>query len=670
MFWSSSALDIAIFGVVICLLMGTFVVIHKSFLLVAKLTGIFASLGFIVAGALGLLNPYRYIVIGHGVFNFTTLAFRMNSMAGFFVLLIGVVGFVTTIYGLGYVKEYDGRKSVPLLVAGVLIFIATMVCVVIAGNVFTFLVAWECMSVISFLLVVYEHEQREVQNAGFIYVVMTHIGTAFLSIAFLITAHYAGSFSFEQMGATPMPLGMKTLVFMFAFVGFGTKAGLVPLHIWLPRAHPVAPSHVSALMSGVMIKMALYGFLLVVFRFLSNGPLWWGGLVAFVGAITALLGIIHALGQRDQKRMLAFSSIENMGIIFMGLGISLVLQSLHEPMFAAFALLSSLIHAFNHALFKSLLFLSAGAVFAETHTKNMDRLGGLILRMPWTALFTLFGALSIAAMPPFNGFIGEWMLFQSAFSLAVSAHNPWITLFAVLFIAALTMTGAFVAMAFVRSFGMTFLALPRSEDAKKAHEVHVSMRIAMALLAGLCLLTGVFSSQWIDLLKQSLSTITAASIPTNAMDAGFSRLGSSHTTLSIPAVLLTASIIIFLIWFVVRIIGKRTSIVRQDTWACGGTLTPRMTYTASGYSKPVRIAFQKIIQPSRSLNLTQGSFYYPMHYVYQSKVRSWAEAFLYQPVLRSVLYLAHLIRRIQNGQVQSYLAYLFITLIVVLLLVK
>ncbi len=668
--WSLSALDIAIVGVALCLLLGILVVIHRFFLPVAKWIGIFASLLFIVAGFMGLLNPVRYIAIGHGIFNFTSIAFRMNAMAGFFVLLIGTVGLVALIYGLGYVKEYDGRKSVALLVAGVLLFIATMIAVVIAGNVFTFLVAWECMSIISFLLVVYEHEQREVQNAGFIYVVMTHIGTAFLTIAFLITAHYAGSFSFEQMSAIHMPLGMKTLVFLFAFIGFGTKAGLVPLHIWLPRAHPVAPSHVSALMSGVMIKMALYGFLLVVFQFLSNDPLWWGGLVAFVGAISALLGIVHALGQRDQKRMLAFSSIENMGIIFIGLGISLMLHALHQPMFAAFALLAALVHAFNHALFKSLLFLSAGAVLAETHTKNMDRLGGLIFRMPWTALFTLFGALSIAAMPPFNGFIGEWLLFQSAFGLAVSAHNSWITFFAVLLIATLTMTGALVAMAFVRSFGMTFLALPRSEDAKKAHEVHLSMRIAMAVLAALCLVTGVFSSRWIDLLKHSVSTFTTTPIPAHAMDAGFARFSPSHVTLSIPAVLLTAAVATLLLWFVMRFMWKQTSMVRRDTWTCGGVLVPRMTYTASGYSRPIRIAFQKIIQPSRSLNLTQGSFYYPSHYVYQSSVRPWAEAFLYQPVLRFVLYLAQLVRRIQNGQVQSYLAYLFITLIVVLLLVK
>ncbi|MFB5191886.1 proton-conducting transporter transmembrane domain-containing protein [Alicyclobacillus fastidiosus] len=667
---SSSALDIAILCVAICLFVSFLVATVKRLTVLGHVTGILTSLGFVVSGLIGLFHPSTYVSIGHGAFAFTTLSFRMNAVAGFFVLLIGIVGLFAAVYGIGYVREYNDRKSASLLVSGVLIFIATMVSVVLAGNVFTFLVSWECMSVVSFLLVIYEHEQREVQRAGFIYVVMTHIGTVFLTISFLILAYYSNSFSFQNMDAIQMPIGMKTLVFLFALIGFGTKAGLVPLHIWLPRAHPVAPSHVSALMSGVMIKMAMYGFILVVFQYLKSGPIWWGVLVACVGAVTALLGILHALGQRDQKRMLAYSSIENMGIIFMGLGVSLILMSLHEPTLATFALLASLVHAFNHALFKSLLFLGAGAVLSTTHTKDMDRLGGIIRSMPWTAAFTLVGALSICAMPPFNGFIGEWMLFQSVFGLATSAHDPWVNVFAVLIIGALTMTGALVAMAFVRSFGTTFLALPRSEYAQKAHEVDVSMRIGMAGLAGLCILTGVFSSRLFEMFGHTVQEITGAQLAKNPMGLAFYNLGSTSAHLSILPVLFTSVAALILLWLVIRLGGRRISTVREETWACGGTLTPMMTYTASGYSKPIRIAFQKIIRPSRTLDRTEGSFYFPAKYAYISKVSSFAEVYMYQPVVQAVLRTARIVRGIQNGQVQSYLAYLFITLIVVLLLVK
>lgn len=668
--FSHSALDVAIWCVAFSFLTGFLLAIVNRFTISGHVMGILTSIGFVISGLIGLFVPSTEQLLGHSVFAFTTLIFRMNAFAGFFILLIGIVGLFAVVYGIGYVNEYEGRKSVSLLVSGVLIFLATMASVVLAGNVFTFLVSWECMSVVSFFLVIYEHEQREVQRAGFIYVVMTHIGTVFLTISFLILAHFSNSFLFQNMVAVQMPVYMKTVVFLFALIGFGTKAGLVPLHIWLPRAHPVAPSHVSSLMSGVMIKMAVYGFVLVSFLFLRSGPIWWGVLVACLGAVTALLGILHALGQRDQKRMLAFSSIENMGIIFMGLGISLILTSIHEPVLAAFALLASLVHAFNHALFKSLLFLGAGAVISQTHTKDMDRLGGIIRSMPWTSAFTLIGALSISAMPPFNGFIGEWMLFQSTFGLAASVHDPWLNVFAVFIIGALTMTGALVAMAFVRSFGTTFLALPRSEGAQHAHEVNRSMRFGMAGLAGLCIVTGVFSSYFFTPFRLAVQAVTGTQVIENSMSLAFRNVGSAGAHLSILTVLIASLVSLILLLIVLHLSGRKTAAVREETWACGGTLTPMMTYTASGYSKPIRIAFQRIIRPSRTLDRTEGSFYFPVKYVYISQVGSFAEMYLYQPAIRAVLRLARIVRGIQNGQVQSYLSYLLITLIVVLLLVR
>lgn len=666
----SIALNIAVVLVIINISLGLLIVVTRRLTYLGHAIGVVTSLGLVMSAVKAMFEPPQYVTFVDSAFAFTSLSFRMNALTGFFLLLIGIVGLFASVYGIGYVKEYAGRKDVSLLVAGALVFLATMASVVLAGNVFTFLVSWECMSIVSFLLVIYEHEQEEVRNAGFIYVVMTHIGTVFLTISFLIIARYSDSLSFNLMNTNHMPNVIKTIVFLFALIGLGTKAGLVPFHIWLPRAHPVAPSHVSALMSGVMIKIAMYGFLLIVFEFLKGGPIWWGILVSCIGAITALLGVLHALVQRDQKRMLAYSSIENMGLIFLGLGLSLIFMSLHDPILAAFSLLASLVHAFNHALFKSLLFFGAGAVLSKTHTKNMDRLGGIIRKMPWTACFTLMGALSISAMPPFNGFIGEWMLFQSAFALAMSVHSPWMGIYAVLLVGSLTMTGALVAMAFVRSFGSTFLALPRSEYVESANEVGMLMRIGMAGLAGLCLFIGIFPARWVSMLGNSIREITGMSLKMNPFQFGMNDIARADGRLLLIPVLMTSILALIFLWGILRLVGRRTSAVRMETWACGGTLTPLMTYTASGYSKPVRVTFQQIFRPSRTLQRTEGSEYFPSKFVYFSKVTSFAETYLYHPIIQTVLSMARLVRAIQNGQVQSYLAYLFVTLIVLLILVK
>lgn len=633
----------------------------------AVLAPVFSAVGSLglLAGGLAGLASLPQALSWPGVFAVTAIAWRMTPLAAFFIVIIGLVGLFVSVYGAGYMTQYSGRQSAPLLSAGVLLFLAAMAAVVLAGNVFTFLASWESMSIVSYLLVSFEHERPEIQKAGLVYVVMTHLGTVFLTLAFLLVAGYAGSYSFAAMHAVLMPIWAKTLVFVFALLGFGTKAGLVPLHVWLPRAHPVAPSHVSALMSGVMLKTALYGFILVVFQFLGGGQGLWGAVLVAVGAVSALLGVIHALAQRDFKRMLAYSSIENMGLIFMGLGMTLIFESRHAGALASLALLATLAHTINHAVFKSLLFLGAGAVLSRTHTADMDLLGGLIRTMPWTAAFTLVGSLAIAAMPPFNGFVGEWLLFQSAFALGASALSPAMQLAAVGAVGALAMTGALVAMAFVRSFGTMFLALPRSDQARRAtDEVPLSMRLGMGGLAALCVAMGIFPAGWTGWLQSPIAAVLGrpmAVVPPRLALAGISG-GDAHW---VPLLVLGPALAAALGAAIVR---RRTS--RGETWACGGTLTPAMTYTASGYSKPVRIAFQRIVRPSRMLQQTAGDLYFPVRYVYVSGVGAFAEAYLYRPAVALVLRAALFVRRIQNGQVQSYLAYLFLTLLVVLLWVR
>jgi hydrogenase-4 component B len=649
----------------------TSLLFHKNALvsrLIAYTCSIIANAGLIIGGILGLSEKTLTATLFRGVFSFTNIELRVNAFSAFFLLIIGVIGLIVTIYAIGYVSEYRGRKSVSLLNAGMLIFIMAMAGVVMAGSIFTFLIAWEVMSVISYFLVIYEHEKPEVQKAGLIYVIMTHIGTVFLTIAFFILHYYSGSYEFQQMNHIHLPQSAQSWVFICALIGFGTKAGLVPMHIWLPRAHPSAPSHISALMSGVMIKTAIYGFLLITMQFLQSGPLWWGIAVIVIGGNTALFGVLHALGKIDQKQMLAYSSIENMGLMFMGIGIALMFLSKGQSLLASFALLAVLYHLINHALFKSLLFMGAGAVLMECHTKNMNLLGGLIRRMPWTALFMLIGSLSVAAMPPMNGFISEWMLFQSIFTLGFFGNSIAMHLFGALMIAVLAMVGALVAFLFIRFFSMTFLALPRSNMAEQAHEVPRPMLIGMGILSAACILLGVIPFVIFGVIQKTIkalvgiSSIPSFSITPAMVGTGFSKISIGTTVLMILCGLLIA-------WAITQFIGGKTKTIRGETWACGIALVPRMTYTASGFSKPVRVAFRLLMKSSRSLITDKNprNPYFVRGYTYVSRIPLIIEDFLYKPIMNLLVEGASIFRKIQNGIVQSYLLYLLATLVFMLI---
>lgn len=665
----SPALYTALVSLVVFVLSASLNLISRRGRLIGLYGGVLASAGLAAGGLQGLLYPQGSVVQWRGIFDFSSVMFRMDELSAFFVFLLGAAGIFVHVYAIGYVRAYQQVGSVSFLIAGGLVFMATMSSVFLAGNVYTFLLSWEAMSLSSFLLVVYDKRQNP-QWAGFIYLVMTHLGTVFLIVAFFVLAHYAHSYSFQSMHAVHMPATAKNLVYLLVLLGFATKAGLVPLHVWLPRAHPVAPSHISALMSGVMIKTAVYGYILVVFQFLSTGPLWWGATTALAGGLSALVGILQALGQSDLKRMLAYSSIENMGLLFLGLGVSWILLMSHHPQLAAFALLAVLYHALNHAAFKSLLFLGAGAVYSQSHTKDMDLLGGLIRSMPWTALFTLVGALSIAAIPPFAGFSSEWMLFLSIFGMATAPDSLWIGVLGVSLLVVLAFTAALVAMAFVRSFGFTFLAVPRSDAARHVREVDMPMKLGMAGLSALCVGLGILPGFWTHVFARPVSLVTGIQPELGhglSLPLPVAHL-ASHLSLATVAVAMAAGLA--LAWLVPRWLGGRTTTARGDTWACGGELAPRMTYTASSYSKPIRVAFGSVLRPSRSLASTGGTHYFPTGYRYASQLSALAEVYLYRPVLFALMKTANLVRTIQNGQVQSYLVYLLAVLILLLLMVK
>ncbi len=416
---------------------------------------------------------------------FGVLAVSADRLSALFLGIISLLGAAVSIYSFGYAVEFLQRRNIALLVFLYNTFLLSMAGVVLADHVVLFIFVWETMSLSSYFLITYEHEDPASRRASFLYVVMTHIGTAFLIVMFVLLYSQTGSFSFEAFKAvgSRLPVVVQSAVFLCATIGFGIKAGIIPFHIWLPEAHPAAPSNVSALMSGVMIKTGIYGMVRVYFDFMgTNIPEWWGILILIVAVASSVLGVLYALMEHDMKRLLAFHSIENIGIILMGVGGALLFSSLGNKSLAAVALIAGLYHVLNHATFKGLLFLGAGSVLQATHSRNIEELGGLIKRMPWTSFLFLIGAVAISALPPLNGFVSEWLTFQ-ALLLGFHISDLTVKIAVPLTVALLALTGALAAACFVKAFGITFLGLPRSEHAENAHESSFSMIGAMGFLA-------------------------------------------------------------------------------------------------------------------------------------------------------------------------------------------
>ncbi len=387
---------------------------------------------------------------------------RLDPLAGFFLTVIGLLAFFVSVYSIGYIKGFLGRRSVTSLVIFYCLFLAGMYMVVLSDDALIFLISWEIMAAASYFLVMFENERIENRRAAFLYMVIAHVGAIAILLSFGVLAGLAtgfGSFSgytFDAMRNARFPVEWATAAFLLSFFGFAAKAGVVPLHVWLPEAHPVAPSNVSALMSGVMLKTAIYGIIRVTFDLIKVFPWWWGAIVLVLGLISAVMGVLYALMQHDLKRLLAYHSVENIGIILIGVGLAMIFTSFKLPLLAALALTAGIYHTLNHAMFKGLLFMGAGAVLHATHERNMEEMGGLIHRMPWTAALFLIGCVSISALPPFNGFVSEWLTFQ-AFLLSPSLPSPLLKLLIPMGAALLALTGALAAACFVKAFGVTFL---------------------------------------------------------------------------------------------------------------------------------------------------------------------------------------------------------------------
>jgi hydrogenase-4 component B len=620
-----------------------------------------SALGF-TSGVLALIHNSAFALVVPGLpWPMGALSFTVDPLAGFFIGLICLGTTATSVYSLGYLRAEFIQRPVGVLGALYHLFILSMLLVVMAASAVSFLIFWECMALFSFGLVIFDNQSLASQKAGLQYLMIAHVGTAFLLVMYLLLAQQAGGMNFAQFAhaGAQLPLALKTVLFGCAVVGFGAKAGLVPLHTWLPEAHPAAPSHVSAMMSGLMLKTAVYGFLRCVFEFLQPFPMGWGITLVVISLLTALLGITYASVEGNLKRLLAYSSIENMGLIFLAVGLAMVFTSQHQPEWASLFLIAALLHSLNHATFKSLLFLSAGAILSKTHTASLQNLGGLIHKMPLTAVLFLIGALAISGLPPLNGFISEWMIFQGlVFSTQHAAES--LRIFLPLCAAGLGLTGALVVATFVKAFASVFLAMPRSHHVNHATEVSPSMITGMGLCALLCVVLGLAPGYLLPVLLRLSQHLLPDLAPTLAQGTLgraplFDELAHHATTIRLDGFATYTPVFVLLAvvfglgaaWLLPQWLGKRTLTRRTLTWSCG--VTPEAAFECSprGFSQPLELVFAK-------LHATTDSY----------------ARFLYQPLVQGLMGLSRRVSVIQSGRIQIYLAYSLCTLIACLLWLK
>jgi hydrogenase-4 component B len=598
---------------------------------------------------------------------------RLDPLGAYFNLALSLLAACVSIYSFAYVAHGPARKAPALFCSLLNLLLLSLTLVFTASNVLFFLIAWEVMAVSAYFLVVFDHESAESRKGGLLYFLMSRGGAGMLFAGFLLLGYTAGSFDFTALHGIGqrLPPGLDALAFVLLFLGFGVKAGIIPLHIWLPAAHPVAPSNVSALMSGIVIKAGIYGMARVFFDFYGALPVWAGMLVLVVGVVSALLGVLYALMEHDLKRLLAYHSIENIGIILMGFGAALLFRSYGHPRLAALALVAGLFHTLNHALFKCLLFLGAGGVLYSTHTRNMEEMGGLIRRMPATALYFLIGAIAISGLPPLNGFVSEWFTYQAL--LAGFGATPALSrLVFPIAGALLALTAALAAACFVKAFGITFLALPRSEAAEQAREVPFSMRTGMAILAVACVLLGLGATWFLPVFDPITNSAFGVTMSRDLvagsgllLTPGSLRNGSVSTAaiaLLLPA-LGVVPLFLWLLW------GRKSRRTTGPTWDCGlPGLTADNEYTATAFSKPLRMIFAALFRPRREIQAEfDVSPYFPKAIRFTSEIEPTFETHFYGPLREGAIWLVMRIRRVQAGSLHAYLAYIFVTLILLLL---
>ncbi|MGO8916043.1 MAG: hydrogenase 4 subunit B [Stellaceae bacterium] len=591
--------------------------------------------------------------------------FRVDGLSAFFLLVLGLAGTLTSLFALDYGRHDDEPGRVlPFYPA----FLAGMSLVLIADDAFSFLVSWETMSLASWLLVLATYRLAETRNAAFLYLVMASIGVGALLLAFGLLAGGSGDFAFAALRGAALGPWKSGLFFALALIGTGSKAGVVPLHVWLPPAHAAAPSHVSALMSGVMTKVAIYGLIRLLFDLAGPAQWWWGVVLLLLGGVTALLGVLYAVMQHDLKRLLAYHTVENIGIIVIGLGLALAFHANRIDALAALALAAALLHVFNHAMFKSLLFLGSGAVLVATHERDMEHLGGLIHRMPVTAFVFLIGSVAISALPPFNGFVSEWLTFQAIVN--GSLLPQWLLKFAVPLVGAmLALAAALAAVCFVKVFGTVFLGRPRRPAAADARDVGPIMLAPMAALAALCALVGILPQTVLGLLRP----VTALLLPGSpGLDLSswlwLAPLGPDHSSYSGGVILLAVT---FLAALLVLVIHRFASdrVRRSAPWDCGfPDARPETQYTAGSFAQPIRRIFGTVLFAARErIDMPAPGDTRPARFEVSLHDPVWEG--IYAPAARLVSILADRLNVLQFQTIRRYLSLMFAALVLLLLIV-
>jgi formate hydrogenlyase subunit 3/multisubunit Na+/H+ antiporter MnhD subunit len=589
--------------------------------------------------------------------------FRIDALAAFFIVVVNLGGSAASLFALGYGRHEESPERVlPFYPA----YLAGMNLVVLADDAFSFLVSWEFMSLTSWALVVAHHRERENLRAGYVYLLMASFGTLALLLAFGLLAGSSGNYVFDAIRTSQPAASLTAMVLILALVGAGSKAGIVPLHAWLPLAHPAAPSHVSALMSGVMTKVAVYGFVRIAFDLLGPPAWWWSMLVLAIGAVTAVMGVLYALMQHDLKRLLAYHTVENIGIIYIGLGLALAFKAHGMAVAAALALTAGLLHVFNHSVFKSLLFFGVGAVLNATGERDMEHLGGLIHRMPQTAFLFLVGCVAISALPPLNGFVSEWLTFQA---VLLSPQLPsWGLKFLVPAVGALlALSAALAAACFVKAFGISFLGRPRTPAAANARETDSNSLAAMFVLAALCFVAGILPGIFIDALAPVVNALVGMSMPQQA--------GLDWLTI-VPIAESRSSYNGLLVFIFVTLSGSMAAFAihrlasdklrRGPAWDCGyPDPSPVTQYTASSFAQPIRRVYGATVFRAREIGeMPPPGATAPARFTVQLHDLIWDAA--YAPIAAFIGYAAERLNALQFLTIRRYLTLVFVALVLLL----
>jgi hydrogenase-4 component B len=691
---------------------GALVVSGRWNSLVLAAVGSLAAFVILTAGALALVGDGSFHVELWPVLSLGTMKLSVDRLSALFLFVSGLVFLPVSIFSGGYLVKYRGHYSLQYF--GVLYhaLFASIVLILIADDAISYLVSWELMSIISYLLVNFESERQESAHAGYVMLAMSEAGTIAVAIAFLLIAGAAGTLEFAgwRAAGTSVSAEIGWAVFLLSFFGFAVKAGLVPVNSWLPLAHPVAPTNVSALLSAVIVNLGIYGitrFNLDLHPVSGNGP---GVIVLVVGSLSALIGILYATVQAEMKRLLAHSTIENMGIVAAGLGAAMIFIANGHPVVAGIALIAALYHLANHSVYKALLFLGTGAVEAGTGTRDLDRLGGIARRMPWTSALFLVGALSISALPPLNGFVSEWLTLQTILRSAILSSTAIKVAFAICG-ALLALTAGLAVTCFAKVFAMGFLGMARSQGAARAVEANLGTRTPLALLAAACIALGVLPTYTIPVIDRAVSPLAHASAtaalvpPFFSIDlqrqeklpakfvAEFHDLGAQVGRDTLPGrglvvlhrggeqnpvvfamsttyMLAALAAILTLVFIIFRLLSRRGAPARGPVWDGGlRHLWPGITYTATGFSNPVRVIFEAVLQPAAGEDSVQAVAQHFRTAIRRNHAESHiVDRLVLDPSIALMRWLASFARKMHVGHVNAYAAYVLLALLLVLVI--